>query len=252
MGSNSITIQDEALRRMCKLVNLFLSRQDSVPFREPVDWRALELDDYPKLIKKMMDLGTVKRKLERGQYFSAHECAEDIRLIWKNCMTYNADGSDFFLLAENLSRKFEERYKKIRQECDTGSDTEKGGAGDASGSSKNSSSNLPSLEDRVRFGASLYKLNGVQLGHVMQQLETRCPDSLEKLSVVAPGTQHSVNNDSLNQIAEDDVEIVVELIDPRTFVDMDNYVKECLHKPVGGKNSTTDAIPKKTKRKRAQ
>lgn len=65
----------------------------------------------------MMDLGTVKRKLDRGQYQTAHECAEDIRLIWKNCMTYNADGSDFFLLAENFSKKFEDRYKKIQAEC---------------------------------------------------------------------------------------------------------------------------------------
>lgn len=64
-----------------------------------------------------MDLGTVKRKLERGQYQTAAECADDIRLIWTNCMTYNADGSDFFLLAESFSRRFEDRYKKIRQEC---------------------------------------------------------------------------------------------------------------------------------------
>lgn len=66
---------------------------------------------------QMMDLGTVKRKLERGQYQTAAECADDIRLIWTNCMTYNADGSDFFLLAESFSRRFEDRYKKIRQEC---------------------------------------------------------------------------------------------------------------------------------------
>jgi hypothetical protein len=32
-------------------------------------------------------------------------------------MTYNADGSDFWLLAKSLSRKFEDRYRKIKQEC---------------------------------------------------------------------------------------------------------------------------------------
>ena len=35
---------------------------------------------------------------------------DDIRLVWTNCMTYNQDGSDFFLLAKNLSKKFEEKY----------------------------------------------------------------------------------------------------------------------------------------------
>lgn len=114
MGTTS---ENEALRRMTKLVNYLLSRPDSGPFREPVDYRGLGLWDYPKIIKKMMDLGTVKRKLERNQYKNAKECAQDIRLIWTNCQEYNADESDFYLLAENFSKRFEERYAKIQAEC---------------------------------------------------------------------------------------------------------------------------------------
>jgi hypothetical protein len=64
-----------------------------------------------------MDLGTVKRKLERKQYVNAKECAEDIRLIWNNCKTYNMEESDFYLLADNFSKRFEDRYKKIKAEC---------------------------------------------------------------------------------------------------------------------------------------
>ena len=109
--------QEEPLQRLTHIVNSFLQRPDIGPFREPVDWRGLELHDYPKIIKKMMDLGTVKRKLERKQYYTAAECADDIRLIWSNCMTYNADGSDFWLLAKSFARRFEDRYRKIRQEC---------------------------------------------------------------------------------------------------------------------------------------
>ena len=65
----------------------------------------------------MMDLGTVKRKLDGGKYKTAAECAEDIRQVWTNCKTYNADGSDFYLLAEAFSKRFEDRYRKIRAEC---------------------------------------------------------------------------------------------------------------------------------------
>jgi hypothetical protein len=67
----------------------------------------------------MMDLGTVKRNLERKQYQNAKECAQDIRQIWVNCKTYNADESDFYQLADNFSKKFEERYAKIQRECKT-------------------------------------------------------------------------------------------------------------------------------------
>ena len=109
--------QEEPLKRIMKIVNSLLARQDCAPFREPVDWRGLELYDYPQIITKMMDLGTIKRKLERNQYITTHLCALDIKLVWSNCMKYNADGSDFWLLAKSYSRRFDDRYRKLRQEC---------------------------------------------------------------------------------------------------------------------------------------
>ena len=108
--------QKEALNRLSKIVNSLLARNDCAPFREPVDWRGLELYDYPQIITKMMDLGTIKRKLERNQYNTAHQCALDVKLVWQNCMKYNADGSDFWLLAKSYARRFEDRYRKLRQE----------------------------------------------------------------------------------------------------------------------------------------
>lgn len=107
----------EALLRFAKIVNSFLVRPDSGPFREPVDWRGLELYDYPEVIKKQMDLGTVKRKLERKQYVNAAAAAYDVRLVWRNCMTYNTVGSDFWLLAKAYNKRFEDRYRRIRNEC---------------------------------------------------------------------------------------------------------------------------------------
>ena len=70
------------------------------PFRDPVDWEALGLFDYPQVIKKPMDLALVKKKINEGKYKSIHDAADDVRMIWKNCMTYNADGSDFYNLAQ--------------------------------------------------------------------------------------------------------------------------------------------------------
>jgi Bromodomain len=109
--------QEEPLKRMAKIVQALINYPDSGPFREPVDWRGLELFDYPEVVKRMIDLGTIARKLERNQYATAWECALDVRLVWKNCMSYNAEGSDFWLLAKSLSRKFEDRFRRLRQEC---------------------------------------------------------------------------------------------------------------------------------------
>ncbi|CAM9301380.1 unnamed protein product [Scytosiphon promiscuus] len=77
---------------MEKLINSLLASADSEAFREPVDWRSLGLHDYPTIIKRPMDLGTVKLRLERGAYETADACAADVRLIWENCRTYNSGG----------------------------------------------------------------------------------------------------------------------------------------------------------------
>ncbi|KAL3816421.1 hypothetical protein ACHAXA_007357 [Cyclostephanos tholiformis] len=106
----------QSLRKMGKIVNNLIARADSVPFREPVDWKGLQLYDYPKIITKMMDLGTIRTKLKKSKYACASECAEDVRQVWENCMTYNDDGSDFYRLAHSYSRRFEERYQKLIDE----------------------------------------------------------------------------------------------------------------------------------------
>ena len=36
-----------------------------------------------------MDLGTIKKKLMRKDYYNAQECVDDFRLVFKNCYTYN-------------------------------------------------------------------------------------------------------------------------------------------------------------------
>jgi Bromodomain len=54
-------------------------------------------DDFPEYyeqIKKPMDYGTMKTKLEDGEYRSAQSMQKDFVLIMQNCRTFNADSSD--------------------------------------------------------------------------------------------------------------------------------------------------------------
>lgn len=41
------------------------------------------------VIKRPMDMGTIKRKLETTAYYSAKECIADFRQMFNNCYTYN-------------------------------------------------------------------------------------------------------------------------------------------------------------------
>ena len=96
---------------MEKIIHTLMEMPDSADFREPVDWRGLGLDDYPRVIAKPMDLGTVKQNIKRYRYHVNNLCA-DIRLIWSNCKRYNGEGSDFYSLADRLSTRFEELFAK--------------------------------------------------------------------------------------------------------------------------------------------
>jgi len=169
---------------MEKLVQGLIAKQDAIVFREPVDWRGLGLFDYPQIIKKPMDLGTVKRKLDNGEYRAPAECASDVRLIWENCMTYNQDGSYYYNLAQIFSKRFEDKYAKVI---------------DKEVFSQTDDDRLPTLAEKRDFEKTIRRLRMDQLGEIILLLDQRCPECLEKVEGV------------------DELEISVDLIDARTF-----------------------------------
>jgi bromodomain-containing protein 4 len=63
--------------------------QFSWPFQQPVDTQKLNLPDYHKIIKKPMDLGTIKKRLENNYYWKAQEAIDDFQTMFDNCYIYN-------------------------------------------------------------------------------------------------------------------------------------------------------------------
>ncbi len=54
--------------KLQQLLSGIYNAYDSAPFREPVDWKAFNLMDYPTIITRPMDLGTVKKKIALKNY----------------------------------------------------------------------------------------------------------------------------------------------------------------------------------------
>ena len=79
-----------------------LYRKDSYLFREPVDWKSLGLVDYPEIIKKPADLGTIKRRLQSGALSSPEAVIEHVRRVWTNAMLYNQPISEIYALAKQV------------------------------------------------------------------------------------------------------------------------------------------------------
>lgn len=76
-------------------------------FNKPVDVAGLGLHDYHLIVKKPMDLGTVKMNLEKGFYRSPIDFASDVKLTFTNAMAYNPKGQDVYLMAEKLLGQFD-------------------------------------------------------------------------------------------------------------------------------------------------
>jgi len=86
------------------------------PFYKPVDAKMLGLHDYHDIIKKPMDLGTVKRKMDDREYKTAAEFESDVRMIFSNCYKYNPPDHDVVIMARKLQDVFDMRLASIPEE----------------------------------------------------------------------------------------------------------------------------------------
>lgn len=86
------------------------------PFYEPVDWQALGLPDYPKIIKRPIDLRTMRNKLNNGSYSNARAFENDFKLLIQNCTTYNPPMTPVHQMGEQLQALFYEKWQGMPQE----------------------------------------------------------------------------------------------------------------------------------------
>ncbi|KAH9043727.1 hypothetical protein EDB85DRAFT_2138423 [Lactarius pseudohatsudake] len=107
---------NEQLRYCGKILDQ-LGRKQHVsvvgPFAEPVDWVKLSIPDYPKIVKKPMDLSTMRAKLDSGAYATAEKFRDDIKLIINNCFLYNPPGTPVHQAGLDMRKLFEEKWKGL-------------------------------------------------------------------------------------------------------------------------------------------
>lgn len=103
------TFKPDELRQalMPVLEKLNIYNPESLPFRQPVDPEFLNIPDYFQIIKKPMDLSTIKRKLDTGQYSDPWQYVDDVWLMFENAWLYNKKNSKVYKFSTRLSEIFE-------------------------------------------------------------------------------------------------------------------------------------------------
>ncbi|KAJ6298303.1 hypothetical protein OIU76_019451 [Salix suchowensis] len=104
----------DLVKRSGELLGMLMKHQYGWVFNEPVDAKKLKLNDYYKIIKHPMDLGTVKSRLSKNWYKSPKEFAEDVRLTFNNAMKYNEKGQDVHAMADKLLKIFEDNWANLK------------------------------------------------------------------------------------------------------------------------------------------
>ncbi|KAG5639317.1 hypothetical protein H0H81_004520 [Sphagnurus paluster] len=92
------------------------------PFYEPVDWVKLDIPTYPKLVKKPMDLSTIRKKLDANMYPTAMKFFEDFKLMIRNCFVFNPAGTPVNQAGIELQRVFDDKWKSLPPLRDSMSD----------------------------------------------------------------------------------------------------------------------------------
>lgn len=88
-----------------KIINYLIKHPDSWPFLCPVNKK--DAPSYYKIIKKPMDLGTIRSKLNNMQYNNNDEFAADIYLVLQNCELYNPASSIEYRCGRKLMKALE-------------------------------------------------------------------------------------------------------------------------------------------------
>ena len=76
------------------------------PISREEEWSA----DYFAIIKKPMDLSTIKSNIENESYETIEEWKADVMQVWENSKTFNLKGTPLHVVADYLAKKCTNKY----------------------------------------------------------------------------------------------------------------------------------------------
>ncbi|KAH8268311.1 hypothetical protein KR026_004708, partial [Drosophila bipectinata] len=101
------------LEDLKSVLNYIWRNRWSYHFRNPVDAISLRVPDYHQVIKRPMDLGTIKKRLKNNYYWEAEEALQDFNLVFDNCFLYNLEGTPVNQAGKELKAAFYNRLATI-------------------------------------------------------------------------------------------------------------------------------------------
>ena len=90
---------------------------DAHPFHFPVDYELLQLPDYPNIITHPMDMDTIRKKLEAGQYKDPWGFVDDFWLMFNNAWLFNKKNTKVYRMCTALNKCFLQHCDPIMKQA---------------------------------------------------------------------------------------------------------------------------------------
>eukprot|EP00656_Telonema_subtile_P050720 TRINITY_DN6646_c0_g1_i2.p1 TRINITY_DN6646_c0_g1~~TRINITY_DN6646_c0_g1_i2.p1 ORF type:complete len:324 (+),score=107.78 TRINITY_DN6646_c0_g1_i2:178-1149(+) len=208
LGGGSTGANKEWARTCKKILKAVQDHPESYPFLQPVDWKKLGIPDYPKIVKKPMDLSRVERRLAQMHYSSAEGFVAEMSLIFGNAMLFNLEGSQIHLMAQNVQQTF---HAKCAELLGSAPAAAAGGSARKSSKRKHREHGAPReapSQKRV-LNKNLGQLRSAELGQMVDMVKERCPGCIA-------------------QTEDDQIEIDLDRLHPSELGAIASFVSACV------------------------
>jgi hypothetical protein len=149
--NKGLQLPPQKLKTKClEVLRVLQGHQHGWVFNSPVDPVELGLPDYFEVIKKPMDLGTIRKKLENNCYHSLDDFYGHVHLTFDNAMVYNPENSVVYNMAKEMKDKFEADYEVLMKELNAEEDEKR----------KNGDSCLLCGCEKLQFEPPVFYCNG--------------------------------------------------------------------------------------------
>ncbi|OHT07427.1 Bromodomain containing protein [Tritrichomonas foetus] len=88
------------------------------PFKEKVDPVRDGAPDYFQIVKRPMDLTTIRKKLNSNDYRSIDLWVADVNQVWTNAMLYNNEGTLIYVIAQEMEIWFKKKFESMPRNKD--------------------------------------------------------------------------------------------------------------------------------------
>jgi hypothetical protein len=212
-----VSIKSEDMNNLMALLNQIEKEPKAEPFKDPVDWKALDLQDYPKIVKRPIDLTSIKDALNKKKYETYDQFFSDIQLIWDNCKSYNIAESEIYRMAEDLERTTKKLIQKLKTRLGLNTNTiiKKRSPDQEMAKSDEEDDDEDdaevSFDERIKFTDNVRKLKIEEMTILVRLIQEKCPNVWDDLD-------------------SDKLQIKVDDINKELFDEFMNYTRECLNK----------------------